>query len=60
MKKNDPDYAKTMKKKENMSLWDSISESDTNFLKTVKFGARQFMSIDPQYQIKKMTEGLDQ
>ena len=56
MNKKDPEYAKTMKKKENMSLWDSISESDTNFLKAVKFGARQFMSIDPQYQLRKMTE----
>ena len=56
MNKNDPDYAKTMKKKENMNLWNSLAPSDLKYLKKVSFGVRKFTSIDPQYQIRKMTE----
>jgi len=56
MNKKDPDYAKTMQKKTNMNVWNSITESDPKYLKLVSFGSRKFMSIDPQYQIRKMTE----
>ena len=56
MNKKDPDYAKTMKKKENMDLWNSLAPSDRKYLKKVSFGVRKFTSIDPQYQIRKMTE----
>ena len=56
MNKKDPDYAKTMQKKTNMNVWNAITESDPKYLKLVSFGQRKFMSIDPQYQIRKMTE----
>ena len=56
MNTKDPEYEKTMQKKTNMNVWNSITESDPKYLKPVSFGARKFMSIDPQYQIKKMTE----
>ena len=53
MNKKDPDYAKTMKKKENMDLWNSLAPSDLKYLKKVSFGVRKFTSIDPQYQIER-------
>ena len=56
MNKKDPEYEVTMQKKKNMDLWNSICDTDPNFMKNVSFGSRSFMSIDPQYQIRKMTE----
>ena len=56
MNKKDPDYEKSMKTKENLDLWNSIAEPDRHYLKTVSFGQRSFISIDPQYQIMKMTK----
>ena len=56
MNKKDPDYEKSMKAKENLDLWNSIAVPDKKYLKTVSFGQRSFISIDPQYQIMKMTK----
>jgi len=56
MNKKDPDYEKSMKAKENLDLWNSIAVPDRHYLKTVSFGQRSFISIDPQYQIMKMTK----
>ena len=56
MNKKDPEYNATMLRKQNMDLWNSLAESDMKYLKKVSFGSRKFTSIDPQYQIRKMTE----
>ena len=56
MNKKDPEYNATMLKKQHMDLWNSLAESDMKYLKKVSFGSRKFTSIDPQYQIRKMTE----
>ena len=56
MNTKDPEYKTTMQKKQNMDLWLSLAPSDMKYLKKVEFGARKFTSIDPQYQIMKMTE----
>ena len=45
-----------MQKKQNMDLWLALAPSDMKYLKKVAFGSRKFTSIDPQYQIMKMTE----
>ena len=55
MNKKDPEYNATMLKKQHMDLWNSLAESDMKYLKKVSFGSRKFTSIDPQYQIRKMT-----
>jgi len=56
MNTKDPEYKTTMQKKQNMDLWLSLAPSDMKYLKKVAFGSRKFTSIDPQYQIMKMTE----
>ena len=56
MNTKDPDYKTTMQKKQNMDLWLALAPSDMKYLKNVAFGSRKFTSIDPQYQIMKMTE----
>ena len=56
MNKKDPENNATMLRKQNMDLWNSLAESDMKYLKKVSFGSRKFTSIDPQYQIRKMTE----
>jgi hypothetical protein len=56
MNKKDPEYNATMLKKQHMDLWNSLAQSDMKYLKKVSFGSRKFTSIDPQYQIRKMTE----
>ena len=56
MNTKDPEYKTTMQKKQNMDLWLALAPSDMKYLKKVEFGARKFTSIDPQYQIMKMTE----
>jgi hypothetical protein len=38
-----------------MTLWDSVSKSDPESLKEVKYGARQFTAIDAYSQIKRAT-----
>ena len=58
MNTKDPEYKTTMQKKQNMDLWLSLAPSDMKYLKKVAFGSRKFTSIDPQYQIMKMTEKL--
>lgn len=40
----------------NMDIWDSLAETDPKYLKPVSFGSRSFTAIDPQYQVRKMTE----
>lgn len=45
-----------MTTKDNMKLWNSVSESDPASLKGVSFGSRSFTAIDPQYQVRKATE----
>lgn len=40
----------------NLEIWDKLAPSDPQYLKPVSFGARSFTAIDPQYQVKKMTE----
>ncbi len=42
----------------NLSIWDSVSQSDPKFLKKISFGARSFTAIDPHYQIKSVTEAF--
>ncbi len=56
MNTKDPDYKTTMQKKQNMDLWLALAPSNMKYLKKVAFGSRKFTSIDPQYQIMKMTE----
>tara|TARA_R100000664_G_scaffold3020_3_gene7125 strand:- start:1067 stop:1600 length:534 start_codon:yes stop_codon:yes gene_type:complete len=52
----DVDLEVSLEKKDNMTYWNRICKSDPRHLKSVSFGARKFTSIDPQYQIQKMTE----
>ena len=40
----------------NMKHWDNLSKSDPKYLKQVSFGSRSFIAIDPQYQVRMMTE----
>ena len=40
----------------NLDIWNKLASSDPKYLKEVSFGSRSFTAIDPQYQIKKMTE----
>jgi hypothetical protein len=40
----------------NLNIWDKLASSDPKYLKKVSFGSRSFTAIDPQYQVKKMTE----
>ena len=40
----------------NMKYWDNLSKSDPKYLKQVSFGSRNFTAIDPQYQVRMMTE----
>jgi hypothetical protein len=39
-----------------MDIWNKISKSDPKYLKDVKYGSRSFTAIDPQYQVRVMTE----
>ena len=39
-----------------MDIWNALAPSDPQYLKPVSFGSRSFTAIDPQYQVKKMTE----
>ena len=41
---------------DNLNIWNKLSKSDPKYLKKVSFGSRSFTAIDPQYQVKKMTE----
>jgi len=41
---------------DNMKHWKKLSKSDPKYLKKVTFGARSFTAIDPQYQVRLMTE----
>jgi hypothetical protein len=43
-----------------MDVWDALAHSDPQYLKPVSFGSRSFTAIDPQYQVKKMTEYFGQ
>ncbi len=40
----------------NLTIWDELAETDPEYIKPVSFGARSFTAIDPQYQIRTMTE----
>ena len=40
----------------NMEIWNKLCKSDPKYLKKISFGARSFTAIDPQYQIRMMTE----
>lgn len=40
----------------NLDIWNKLAPSDPKYLKQVSFGSRSFTAIDPQYQVKKMTE----
>lgn len=40
----------------NTKHWDNLSKSDPKYLKQVSFGSRSFTAIDPQYQVRMMTE----
>ena len=40
----------------NLNIWNKLASSDPKYLKKVSFGSRSFTAIDPQYQVKKMTE----
>jgi hypothetical protein len=39
-----------------MDIWNKLSKSDPKYLKEVSFGSRSFTAIDPQYQVRMMTE----
>jgi hypothetical protein len=39
-----------------MDIWNKLSKSDPKYLKKVSFGSRSFTAIDPQYQVRMMTE----
>ena len=39
-----------------MEIWNALAKSDPKYLKKINFGARTFTAIDPQYQLRKMTE----
>ena len=40
----------------NLEIWNELADTDPKYIKPVSFGARSFTAIDPQYQIRKMTE----
>jgi hypothetical protein len=40
----------------NLDIWNKLSKSDPKYLKKVSFGSRSFTAIDPQYQVRMMTE----
>jgi len=40
----------------NMDIWNDLCKSDPKYLKKVSFGSRSFTAIDPQYQVRLMTE----
>ena len=40
----------------NMDIWNKLAKSDPKYLKKVSFGSRSFTAIDPQYQVRMMTE----
>ena len=40
----------------NLEIWNELADTDPEYIKPVSFGARSFTAIDPQYQIRKMTE----
>lgn len=40
----------------NMKHWNNLCKSDPKYLKQVSFGQRNFTAIDPQYQVRMMTE----
>ena len=40
----------------NLDIWDKLASSDPKYLKKVSFGSRSFTAIDPQYQVRMMTE----
>ena len=42
--------------KENRTIWDSLKETDPRFTKRVNKGFGEITSIDPQWQIMKITE----
>ncbi len=39
-----------------MELWNKVSKTDPKYIKPVGFGARKFTAIDPQYQVRSITE----
>ena len=39
-----------------LETWNKLASSDPKYLKKVSFGSRSFTAIDPQYQVRKMTE----
>jgi hypothetical protein len=41
---------------DHLHIWNKLSKSDPKYLKKVSFGSRSFTAIDPQYQIKMMTQ----
>ena len=42
--------------KQNMKLWNSVCNSDANFVKPVNYGKRKFDAIDAQYQLRNATD----
>lgn len=44
------------KKEDNLSLWESVHETDPKYTKPVKYGSREFTAIQPQYQLLMATE----
>ncbi len=45
-----------MSKKDNMSIWNSLQETDPKYTSKITFGSRNFSAIDAHYQIMRMTE----
>tara|TARA_B110000908_G_scaffold70181_1_gene84620 strand:- start:5114 stop:5566 length:453 start_codon:yes stop_codon:yes gene_type:complete len=41
---------------DNLNIWNKLAKSDPKYLKKVSFGSRSFTAIDPQYQVRMMTE----
>lgn len=41
---------------DNLNIWNKLSKSDPKYLKKISFGSRSFTAIDPQYQLRMMTE----
>lgn len=42
----------------NLDLWNKVSKSDPKYLKKISFGQRSFTAIDPQYQVRCITEAF--
>jgi len=42
----------------NLELWNKVSKSDPKYLKKISFGQRSFTAIDPQYQVRCITEAF--